>query len=223
LIGQFTLGWPGAQVTIRTQSQNSGHDLISPGAGRLFDKGQPHLSVRIINIKVDKCHRLPGSELQAARDHGQDRERRHERGQYVRAPVPAGPVRMLPPVVGGHQVRQHGQQVTVAARAELEHRDARRRMRDEHVQQAVAARGCLAGEVGGVQVAPLGVGDDRDPHLFIWYLGWTAHQLAALHSPFFTDVLQYPGGANLLWNTAVFAPIPIAIVSKPTAVAARSG
>jgi hypothetical protein len=50
------------------------------------------------------------------------------------------------------------------------------------------------------------IGDDRDPHLFIWYLGWTAHQLAALHSPFFTDVLQYPGGANLLWNTAVFAP-----------------
>jgi hypothetical protein len=50
------------------------------------------------------------------------------------------------------------------------------------------------------------IGDDRDPHLFIWYLGWTAHQLAALHSPFLTDVLQYPGGANLLWNTAVFAP-----------------
>jgi hypothetical protein len=50
------------------------------------------------------------------------------------------------------------------------------------------------------------IGDDRDPHLFIWYLGWTPHQLGALRSPFFTTALQAPGGANLMWNTAVFAP-----------------
>lgn len=50
------------------------------------------------------------------------------------------------------------------------------------------------------------IGDDRDPHLFIWYLGWTPHQLAALRSPLFTTDLQWPGGANLMWNTAVFAP-----------------
>jgi hypothetical protein len=50
------------------------------------------------------------------------------------------------------------------------------------------------------------IGDDRDPHLFIWYLGWLPDQLAAGHSPFFTTYLNYPGGANLMWNTAVFAP-----------------
>lgn len=50
------------------------------------------------------------------------------------------------------------------------------------------------------------IGDDRDPHLFIWYLGWTPRQLAALRSPFFTSDLVYPAGANLMWNTSVIAP-----------------
>src|SRR5262249_6041883 len=50
------------------------------------------------------------------------------------------------------------------------------------------------------------IGDDRDPHLFIWYLGWTPHQLGALRNPLFPTALQEPGGANLMWNTAVFAP-----------------
>jgi hypothetical protein len=50
------------------------------------------------------------------------------------------------------------------------------------------------------------IGDDRDPHLFIWYLGWLPHQLAAGRSPLFTTYLDYPGGANLMWNTAVLAP-----------------
>lgn len=50
------------------------------------------------------------------------------------------------------------------------------------------------------------IGDDRDPHLFIWYLGWTQRQLAAPHNPFFTTDMLYPGGTNLMWNTAVFVP-----------------
>jgi hypothetical protein len=50
------------------------------------------------------------------------------------------------------------------------------------------------------------IGDDRDPHLFIWYLGWLPHQLGLGQSPLFTTDLNYPGGANLMWNTAVFAP-----------------
>jgi hypothetical protein len=50
------------------------------------------------------------------------------------------------------------------------------------------------------------IGDDRDPHLFIWYLGWLPHQLATGQSPLFTTDLNYPGGANLMWNTAIFAP-----------------
>src|SRR5215470_5667509 len=50
------------------------------------------------------------------------------------------------------------------------------------------------------------IGDGRDPHLFIWYLGWTPRQLAALHNPFFTTDISYPGGVNLMWNTAIFVP-----------------
>ena len=50
------------------------------------------------------------------------------------------------------------------------------------------------------------IGDGRDPHLFIWYLGWTPRQLAALHNPFFTTDINYPGGTNLMWNTAIFVP-----------------
>ena len=58
---------------------------------------------------------------------------------------------MLPPVVGGQQAGQHGQQIAVAARAELEHRDAGRGVRHEHVQQPVAAVGRLAGELGALR------------------------------------------------------------------------
>jgi hypothetical protein len=50
------------------------------------------------------------------------------------------------------------------------------------------------------------IGDDRDPHLFIWYLGWTPRQLGSGHNPLFTTYLDYPWGANLMWNTAVFVP-----------------
>ena len=50
------------------------------------------------------------------------------------------------------------------------------------------------------------IGDGRDPHLFIWYLGWTPRQLAAPHNPFFTTDINYPGGTNLMWNTAIFVP-----------------
>jgi len=50
------------------------------------------------------------------------------------------------------------------------------------------------------------IGDERDPHLFIWYLSWTPRQLAALHNPFFTTDINYPGGVNLMWNTAIFVP-----------------
>jgi hypothetical protein len=50
------------------------------------------------------------------------------------------------------------------------------------------------------------IGYRSDPHLFIWYLGWTPRQLAAAQNPLFTTYLAYPDGANLMWNTAIFAP-----------------
>jgi hypothetical protein len=60
------------------------------------------------------------------------------------------------------------------------------------------------------------IGYDDDPHLFIWYLGWTPQEIAALRNPLFTMVLQAPGGVNLMWNTAVVAP---AIVLWPVTAA----
>jgi hypothetical protein len=56
-----------------------------------------------------------------------------------------------PPVVAGEQLLELGQQVVVAARPGLDDRDARRRVRREDVQQAVARpvdeRGALVGQV----------------------------------------------------------------------------
>jgi hypothetical protein len=54
------------------------------------------------------------------------------------------------------------------------------------------------------------VGNIGDPHLFIWYLGWVPHQLGQLHNPLYTDHILYPGGANLMWNTAILAPAVLA-------------
>src|SRR5207247_1039186 len=61
-----------------------------------------------------------------------------------------GPVRMPPAVVGGQQVGQGGQQVVVAARAELDQRQARGRVGHEDVQQAVAPTGGGGGELGAL-------------------------------------------------------------------------
>ncbi|MBO0836292.1 MAG: hypothetical protein J2P28_12420, partial [Actinobacteria bacterium] len=49
-------------------------------------------------------------------------------------------------------------------------------------------------------------GVDTDPNLFIWYLGWTPHQLSSLQSPFFTTDLLFPAGTNLMWNTSIVLP-----------------
>jgi hypothetical protein len=50
------------------------------------------------------------------------------------------------------------------------------------------------------------VGVDTDPPLFMWYLRWTPWALTHGHTPLLTDHLQYPGGANLMWNTSVVVP-----------------
>ncbi|HVS44042.1 MAG TPA: hypothetical protein VMU20_17475, partial [Candidatus Dormibacteraeota bacterium] len=50
------------------------------------------------------------------------------------------------------------------------------------------------------------VGVDTDPPLFIWYLRWTPYALAHGHSPLLTTHLQYPQGANLMWNTSIVVP-----------------
>jgi hypothetical protein len=50
------------------------------------------------------------------------------------------------------------------------------------------------------------VGVASDPPLFIWYLRWLPYALSHGHTPLLTDHLQYPAGANLMWNTSILVP-----------------
>ncbi|HYM67680.1 MAG TPA: hypothetical protein VEW68_10340 [Patescibacteria group bacterium] len=50
------------------------------------------------------------------------------------------------------------------------------------------------------------IGDDKDPKLFIWYLGWIPHALGQGHNPLVTDYLSYPPGVNLMWNSSIVFP-----------------
>ncbi|MHB8588259.1 MAG: hypothetical protein ACYDA0_05305 [Candidatus Dormibacteraceae bacterium] len=50
------------------------------------------------------------------------------------------------------------------------------------------------------------IGTPKDPQLFVWYLGWIPHQLSQGHNPLFTDLLSYPSGVNLMWNTSIIFP-----------------
>ncbi len=60
----------------------------------------------------------------------------------------------------------------------------------------------------GVWTNPAGtwIGDNKDPKLFIWYLGWIPHELSQWHNPLITDYLSYPAGVNLMWNTSLLFP-----------------
>lgn len=42
--------------------------------------------------------------------------------------------------------------------------------------------------------------------MLMWFLNWTPWALADGRNPFVTDHIGFPGGANLLWNTAMFLP-----------------
>jgi hypothetical protein len=75
----------------------------------------------------------------------------------------------------------------------------------------------------GVWVNPTGawIGDNKDPKLFIWYLGWIPRELSQWHNPLVTDYLSYPPGVNLMWNTSLLFPAlvlwPVTAVLGPVA------
>ncbi|MBO0727939.1 MAG: hypothetical protein J2P57_01695 [Acidimicrobiaceae bacterium] len=51
------------------------------------------------------------------------------------------------------------------------------------------------------------IGDDHDPHILIWGMGWTPHNLASLpRHPLFTDYIMYPAGVNLMWAISLMFP-----------------
>lgn len=49
--------------------------------------------------------------------------------------------------------------------------------------------------------AALAVGTGPDPQLSIWFLRWTPFALSHGQNPFVTDYINFPQGANLMWNT----------------------
>ncbi|MBO0727860.1 MAG: hypothetical protein J2P57_01290 [Acidimicrobiaceae bacterium] len=54
------------------------------------------------------------------------------------------------------------------------------------------------------------IGDGHDPHIMIWGLAWTPHNLATLpRHPLFTDFIMYPAGSNLMWTTALVFPAAV--------------
>jgi hypothetical protein len=50
------------------------------------------------------------------------------------------------------------------------------------------------------------VGIPGDSVLFIWFLRWGAFSLTDHRNPFVTTYVNYPEGANVMWNTSVLLP-----------------
>jgi hypothetical protein len=61
-----------------------------------------------------------------------------------------------------------------------------------------------------------GVGVRGDPSQFMWFLTWFPFAAGHRLNPFFTDFVDYPAGANLLWNTSV--PLVAYVLSPVTAL-----
>ena len=50
------------------------------------------------------------------------------------------------------------------------------------------------------------VGNTGDPSIFVWSLEWTPFAIAHHLNPLVTDYINYPSGANLMWNTSIVFP-----------------
>ncbi|MBJ7602468.1 MAG: hypothetical protein JF888_04635 [Candidatus Dormibacteraeota bacterium] len=53
------------------------------------------------------------------------------------------------------------------------------------------------------------IGIEGDPRLVMWFLGWTPHSLSHYETPFFSDYIHYPTGANMMWNVSLLAPATV--------------
>jgi hypothetical protein len=60
----------------------------------------------------------------------------------------------------------------------------------------------------------------QDSLLFSWWLRWVPYAVAHGHNPFVTHALNYPAGANTMWNTSVVLPAlllaPLTVTAGPT-------
>jgi hypothetical protein len=61
------------------------------------------------------------------------------------------------------------------------------------------------------------LGDEGDARIDLWYVGWVAHAVTHLQSPFVTQAIHAPDQINLMWNASVLLP---AIVLTPITLVA---
>ena len=61
------------------------------------------------------------------------------------------------------------------------------------------------------------LGDEGDARIDLWYVGWVAHAITHLQSPFVTQAIHAPDQINLMWNASVLLP---AIVLTPLTLVA---
>ena len=77
----------------------------------------------------------------------------------------------------------------------------------------------LSGLVADLRVGYLSQGV-QDQQAFEWYFGATAHNLATLSNPLFSDLQNYPAGVNLMANAAVLGlgvPLaPLTLLAGPS-------
>lgn len=50
------------------------------------------------------------------------------------------------------------------------------------------------------------IGLAGDPQQIMWFLSWPPFAVTHGHNPLFTNYIDYPGGVNLMWNTAALLP-----------------
>lgn len=93
---------------------------------------------------------------------------------------------------------------------DLDRPSYRTRFRPQLVSSVVLVACAILAVVvfAGAWANPAGawIGDNGDPKLFIWYLGWIPHELSSWHNPLVTDYLSYPAGVNLMWNSSILFP-----------------
>ena len=163
---------PQAPGPSRKRFVPTGGICARPGPAQPARNDRRTLRSGLSRVEVDQADRLPGAQRHRPVDDGHGGVRRAQCRQDVVPPVAGRAVPVPPPVVGRQQLPQGGEQVGVAARPGLQHRQPRGGVRHPDVQQPVGRPApstdvgqealALAGEVAD---GLLGAGADLDHRL----------------------------------------------------------
>ena len=105
------------------------------------------MPARVVGVQIDERHALPRAECRLALGDGEHERRAHERGQQVVGAVAGRAVRVPVAVVAGEEPLERRREVVLRTGAELHQRQPGRRVRREHVHQAVAPTATELGHV----------------------------------------------------------------------------